>query len=43
MATPVSVFIYVGTYNDEAAAHDDYQVIKGRTRPGRWGPMTRRW
>ena len=28
MATPESVFIYVGTYNDEAAAHDDYQVIK---------------
>ena len=24
MATPESVFIYVGTYNDEAAAHDDY-------------------
>ena len=28
MAKPESVFIYVGTYNDKAAAGDDYQVIK---------------
>src|SRR5262249_42758409 len=28
MAKPESVFIYVGTYLDEAAAHDDYQIIK---------------
>ncbi|HXZ69900.1 MAG TPA: DUF1269 domain-containing protein [Streptosporangiaceae bacterium] len=28
MAKPESVFIYVGTYPDEAAAGDDYQVIK---------------
>jgi uncharacterized membrane protein len=28
MAKPESVFIYVGTYPDEAAAHDDYQIIK---------------
>src|SRR5215475_1244803 len=28
MAKPESVFIYVGTYVDKAAAGDDYQVIK---------------
>jgi uncharacterized membrane protein len=28
MAKPESVFIYIGTYVDEAAARDDYQVIK---------------
>jgi uncharacterized membrane protein len=28
MAQPESVFIYVGTYPDEAQARDDYQVIK---------------
>ena len=28
MAKPESVFIYVGAYPDEAAARDDYQVIK---------------
>ena len=28
MAKPESVFIYVGTYQDKAAAGDDYQVIK---------------
>jgi uncharacterized membrane protein len=28
MAKPESVFIYVGTYVDKAAAEDDYQVIK---------------
>ena len=28
MAKPESVFIYIGTYVDEAAAHDDYQIIK---------------
>jgi uncharacterized membrane protein len=28
MAKPESVFIYVGTYIDKAAAGDDYQVIK---------------
>jgi uncharacterized membrane protein len=28
MAKPESVFIYVGTYPDEAAARDDYQIIK---------------
>jgi len=28
MAKPESVFIYIGTYLDEAAAHDDYQIIK---------------
>jgi uncharacterized membrane protein len=28
MTKPESVFIYVGTYLDEAAAHDDYQIIK---------------
>jgi uncharacterized membrane protein len=28
MAKPESVFIYIGTYPDEAAARDDYQVIK---------------
>ena len=37
MATPESVFIYVGTYNDEAAAHDDYQVIKGLHSAGAVG------
>jgi uncharacterized membrane protein len=28
MAKPESVFIYIGTYPDEAAARDDYQIIK---------------
>lgn len=28
MAKPESVFIYIGTYPDEAAARADYQVIK---------------
>jgi uncharacterized membrane protein len=28
MAKPESVFIYIGTYLDEAAAGDDYQIIK---------------
>ena len=28
MAKPESVFIYIGTYPDQAAARDDYQVIK---------------
>jgi uncharacterized membrane protein len=28
MAKPESVFIYAGTYVDEAAARDDYQIIK---------------
>src|SRR5215469_346794 len=28
MAKPESVFIYIGTYVDKAAADDDYQVIK---------------
>ena len=28
MAKPESVFIYVGTYPDEAAARDDYQIVK---------------
>jgi uncharacterized membrane protein len=28
MAKPESVFIYIGTYVDEAAARDDYQIIK---------------
>lgn len=28
MAKPEAVFIYVGTYRDEAQARDDYQVVK---------------
>jgi uncharacterized membrane protein len=28
MAKPESVFIYIGTYPDQAAARDDYQIIK---------------
>jgi len=28
MAKPDSVFIYIGTYPDEASARDDYQIIK---------------
>jgi uncharacterized membrane protein len=28
MAKPDAVFIYIGTYQDEAAARDDYDVIK---------------
>jgi uncharacterized membrane protein len=28
MAKPEAVFVYVGTYPDEAQARDDYQVIK---------------
>jgi uncharacterized membrane protein len=28
MAKPESVFIYIGTYPDEAQARDDYQVVK---------------
>jgi uncharacterized membrane protein len=28
MAKPESVFIYIGTYPGEAAARDDYQIIK---------------
>ena len=28
MAKPESVFIYIGTYPDEAAARDDYQLVK---------------
>ena len=28
MAKPESVFIYVGTYHDEAAARNDYQIVK---------------
>jgi uncharacterized membrane protein len=28
MAKPESVFIYIGTYPNEAAARDDYQIVK---------------
>ena len=28
MAKPDGVFIYIGTYPDEAAARDDYQIVK---------------
>ena len=28
MAKPEAVFIYIGTYPDEAAARDDYNVVK---------------
>jgi uncharacterized membrane protein len=28
MAKPESVFIYIGTYPNEAAAQDDYQIVK---------------
>lgn len=28
MAKPESVFIYIGTYPDEAQARDDYQIVK---------------
>ena len=28
MAKPESVFIYIGTYNDEVAARNDYQTVK---------------
>jgi hypothetical protein len=43
MAKPESVFIYVGTYPDKAAAGDDYQVIKDLHSAGRSAPMTPRW
>ena len=28
MAKPEAVFIYIGTYSDEEAAREDYQVVK---------------
>jgi uncharacterized membrane protein len=28
MAKPESVFVYIGTYPDEAQARDDYQIVK---------------
>src|SRR5215469_10208801 len=37
MATPESVFIYVGAYPDEAAARDDYQIIKNLHSAGAVG------
>ena len=37
MAKAESVFIYVGTYPDEAQARDDYQVVKGLHSAGAVG------
>ena len=37
MAKPESVFIYIGTYPDETAARNDYQVIKGLHSAGAVG------
>ena len=37
MAKAESVFIYVGTYPDEALARDDYQVVKGLHSAGAVG------
>lgn len=37
MAKPESVLIYVGTYPDEAAARDHYQIVmEGIELPGGW-------
>ena len=43
MAKPESVFIYVGTYAEETAARDDYQIVKDLHSRGQSGPMTPRW
>lgn len=37
MAKPESVFIYVGTYLDEAAARDDYEIVKALRTAGAIG------
>jgi hypothetical protein len=39
MAKPESVFIYVGTYPDQAAARDDYQIIKDLHSAGAVGAL----
>ena len=37
MAKPEAVFIYIGTYPDEAAARDDYDVVKNLHAAGAVG------
>src|SRR3974390_2897961 len=37
MAKPESVFIYIGTYSSEAAARDDYEVVKDLRAAGAVG------
>jgi uncharacterized membrane protein len=37
MAKPDAVFIYIGTYPSEAAAQDDYEVVKGLHAAGAVG------
>ena len=37
MAKPDAVFIYIGTYPSEAAARDDYEVVKGLHATGAVG------
>ena len=37
MAKPDGVFIYIGTYPSEAAARDDYEVVKGLHAAGAVG------
>jgi uncharacterized membrane protein len=37
MAKPESVFIYIGTYPDEASARDDYQAVKDLCSAGAAG------
>ena len=37
MAKPNAVFIYIGTYPSEAAARDDYEVVKGLHAAGAVG------
>ena len=37
MAKPDAVFIYIGTYPSEAAARDDYEVVKGLHAAGAVG------
>ena len=37
MAKPNAVFIYIGTYPSEAAARDDYEVVKGLHATGAVG------
>ena len=43
MAKSESVFIYVGTYPDEASARDDYQIVKDLHSWGRSEPMAPPW
>ena len=42
MATSNPVFIFIGTYPNEAAAQADYDVVKDLYAAGGWAPSTPR-